>query len=245
MSAVIEEAVDIADDINQKVNEFFEKVNDLLDWVPWPASELIDEVQEAMARLRQKVDEFWTKVEEFFTNTGNPDKLKEFADQWLNSIGNPVGEIADDIALDRMDTNIEWVGRAAEAYRVIVPPQAEGLNGIKDLAEDLSKSLKALADGIEDFWSALAWAFGIFLAGIVAAIAGAVTLVGIPAAVVALTATIATSINLIATAVQERDALEDTIATEQDGIRQGVHNLGDEWRKSKHSLGDPGDWQPR
>lgn len=75
--------------------------------------------------------------------------------------------------------------------------------------------------------------------------AGAVTLVGIPAAVVALTATIATSINLIATAVQERDASEDTIATEQDGIRQGVHNLGDEWRKSKHDLGDPGDWQPR
>ncbi|MGH3947833.1 MAG: hypothetical protein ACRDSE_01725 [Pseudonocardiaceae bacterium] len=244
-SAVIDEAVETADEIERKIQEFFDKVNDVISWVPWPFDDLIEPIEQGMAQLREKMQEFWDRLTDFLTNRGDPDKLKQFADEWRESIGNRIGEIAGDIKLTQMRSNIEWEGRAAEAYKTIVPPQSEGLEGIKSLAVQINTSLKSLANGIEDFWTAILIAFGTFVVAIAAAIIGAVTVVGIPAAIVAVLVAVGACVALIATAITSRDAVEDTIKAEQDTIAQGTHDIGTQWTKSKTSMSDPGDWEAR
>ncbi len=244
-SAVIDEAVETADEIERKIQEFFDKVNDVISWVPWPFDDLIEPIEQGMAQLREKMQEFWDRLTDFLTNRGDPNKLKQFADEWRESIGNRIGEIAGDIKLTQMRSNIEWEGRAAEAYKTIVPPQSEGLEGIKSLAVQINTSLKSLANGIEDFWTAILIAFGTFVVAIAAAIIGAVTVVGIPAAIVAVLVAVGACVALIATAITSRDAVEDTIKAEQDTIAQGTHDIGTQWTKSKTSMSDPGDWEAR
>ncbi len=244
-SAVIDEAVETADEIERKIQEFFDKVNDVISWVPWPFDDLIEPIEQGMAQLREKMQEFWDRLTDFLTNRGDPDKLKQFADEWRESIGNRIGEIAGDIKLTQMRSNIEWEGRAAEAYKTIVPPQSEGLEGIKSLAVQINTSLKSLANGIEDFWTAILIAFGTFVVAIAAAIIGAVTVVGIPAAIAAVLVAVGACVALITTAIVSRDAVEDTIKAEQDTIAQGTQDIGTQWTKSKTSMSDPGDWEAR
>ncbi|MQA64096.1 MAG: hypothetical protein GEU86_22170 [Actinophytocola sp.] len=244
-SAVIDEAVEKADEIERKIQEFFDKVNDALSWVPWPFDDLIEPIERGMEQLRQKMGEFWDRLTDFLTNRGDPEKLKQFADEWRESIGNRIGDIAGDIQLVNMRSNIEWEGRAAEAYKTIVPPQGEGLEGIKSLAVQINTSLKSLANGIEDFWTAILIAFGTFVVAIAAAIVGAATIVGIPAAIAAILVAVGACIALVATAITSRDAAEDTIKAEQDTIAQGTHDIGTEWTRSKTSMSDPGDWEAR
>lgn len=244
-SAVIDEAVETADEIERKIQEFFDKVNDVISWVPWPFDDLIEPIEQGMAQLREKMQEFWDRLTDFLTNRGDPDKLKQFADEWRESIGNRIGEIAGDIKLTQMRSNIEWEGRATEAYKTIVPPQSEGLEGIKSLAIQINTSLKSLANGIEDFWTAILIAFGTFVVAIAAAIIGAVTVVGIPAAIAAVLVAVGACVALITTAIVSRDAVEDTIKAEQDTIAQGTQDIGTQWTKSKTSMSDPGDWEAR
>lgn len=245
MSAVIDQAVGKADEIERKIQEFFDKVNDVISWVPWPFDDLIEPIEQGLAKLRQKMQEFWDRLTDFLTNRGDPEKLRQFADEWRETIGNRIGEIAGSIELVRMRSNIEWEGRAAEAYKTIVPPQGEGLEGVKSLAIQINTSLKSLANGIEDFWSALLMAFGIFLVAIIGAIFGVLSIVGIPAAIAAVLVAVGACVNLVTTAITERDAVEDTIKAEQDTIAQGTHDIGTEWMRSKTSMSDPGDWEPR
>jgi hypothetical protein len=244
-SAVIDEAVGKADEIARKIQEFFDTVNDTLSWVPGFLDHLIDPITESMNLLRQKVEEFWARAEDFVTNRGDPEKLKQFADEWSESIGNRIGEIAGDIEVHRLRTNVVWEGRAADAYKAIVPPQSEGLEGIKSLANQISTSLKSLANGIEDFWTAILIAFGAFALAIAAAIVGAVTVVGIPAAIAAVIAAVIADFALVTTAIVSRDAVADTIKAEQDSIAQGTQDIGTEWAKSSTSMSDPGDWEMR
>lgn len=242
---VIDEAVEKANEIERKIQEFFDKVNDALNWVPGFLDHLVDPIIQGMNKVRQEMQDFWDRLTDFLTNRGDPEKLREYAESWRESIGNRLGEIAGDIELHRLRTNVEWTGSAAEAYKTIVPPQSEGLEGIKSLAIQINTSLKSLANGIEDFWTAILIAFGTFVVAIAAAIVGAATIVGIPAAIAALLTAIGACIALIATAITQRDSLEDTIKAEQDTISQGAHDIGTEWEKSSTSLSNPADWEPR
>lgn len=244
-SAVIDEAAQKADEIERKIQEFFDKVNDVISWVPWPFEDLIEPIERGMEQLRQKMQEFWDRLTDFLTNRGDPDKLKQFADEWRESIGNRIGEIAGDIKLENMRSNIEWEGRAAEAYKTIVPPQGEGLEAIKSLAVQINTSLKSLANGIEDFWTAILIAFGTFVIAIAAAIIGAATVVGIPAAIAAVLVAVGACLALITTAIISRDSVEDTIKAEQDTIAQGTHDIGTAWAKSRTSMSNPSDWEAR
>lgn len=243
-SLVIDEAVAKVNEIERKIQEFFDKVNDVLSSVPGFLDHLVDPIIQGMYQIRQEMQEFWDRLNQFLTNRGDPEKLRAYADDWRESIGNRLGDMAEDIKLYRLRSNIEWEGSAAEAYKAIVPAQSEGLEGIKSLAIQINTSLKSLANGIEDFWTAILIAFGMFVVAIAAAIVGAATVAGIPAAIAALLTAIGACIALIHTAITQRDSLEDMIKTEQDTIAQGTVDIGTEWAKSSTSMSNPADWEP-
>lgn len=247
MSAVIDDAFRQATEIEKKIQEFFDAVNSVLDWVPGFLDHLIEPIQAGMEKVNQKIMEFWSDVKEFLDNTGNPDKLEQYAEAWRNQVGNPTGAIAGDVALSKLATNTEWTGSGAAAYKAIVPAQSDGLNGIKSLSIDFSTMLKDLANGIENFWIAMGFAFGSLVVGMAAAIVQAATVVAIPGAIVTVIGAIGVALTAIGAAVMEIKGIYDTIDTSQDAIDQGLTDLGQEWAKAtplnQRKMDDTQQWE--
>jgi hypothetical protein len=242
-SPAIQQANDKFHELEQKIQDFFDKVNDVLSWVPGFLSDLIQPIEDGLESLRQKVTEFWDRVNQLITQPGSPTRLHQVAADWANVVGNAVGDIAGRISLDKLQTNLDWEGRGAEAYKATVPAQVSGLNAVKDLANQLRSSLDNLGNGIESFWTAMGIAAGVFVVGAIGAIAAACTVVGTPAAIAALATAAGVSIGLITTAITSLQSLTNTISTEQTTIAQKVHDLGDQWAKSDTgAMQDKSDW---
>ncbi|WP_188316619.1 hypothetical protein [Solihabitans fulvus] len=233
---LIAEARQKTRDIDRKLREFFDKADRILSWVPDFLSDLVDPIRAGLIVLRDKVHEFWGKVNQLFDKAGDSDRLKNVGDQWVNQIGNPAGDIAGNLSLDKLKTTVEWHGRAAEAYKAIVPAQVSGLNSIKDLANQMKSSLVNLANAIDNFWIAIIAALVIFVVGAIGAIVAACTVVGLPAAVAALAGAAGLSIGLIIAAVVAMQSFTQTIAIEQGNIKQKIHDdLGD-WARTNADL---------
>lgn len=252
MTSAIAEASGKADEIEQKIQEFFEKVNGLISWVPWPASELIGPIEDGLEKINQEMQKFWQEVQEVFTQRGDPDRLREAGAAWAEGVGNALGEIAGKISLENHKTNIEWTGSAAEAYRAIVPAQKEALNGLKDLALQMRTSLDELADSVEDFWFQLIAGFVAFVIAIGIGIATAAGVVTIPVAIGIILGAVAAAIAFIVNSIDALTSHIDVIRNQQTQIQQGVTEVGSEWKASNIGAisdasaldGDPSDWRP-
>ncbi|MGH4019494.1 MAG: hypothetical protein ACRDT0_09715 [Pseudonocardiaceae bacterium] len=250
---LVNEAFEKSQEIEQKIREFFDKVNEVISWVPGIFSHLIEPIVQGMEQLGQKMQEFWDRVNQLFEQPGNSDRLRDVGVQWADSIGNVLGDIAGTISLDKLRTNIEWTGSAAEAYRATVPAQGEALTGLKDLAIEMRTSLDSLAESIDNFWLAMKIAFVGFVVAIVAAIVAAATVVGIPAAIGAVLAAVAACVGLIAATIVALDSHIDTIQNQQTTIQQGIRDVGDEWSQTNVGAmsdasvtdGDGSDWRPQ
>ncbi|MDT8909570.1 hypothetical protein [Amycolatopsis sp. PS_44_ISF1] len=230
--STIRQAQDKCHDINRSIKDFFEKINDVLGWVPDFLSGMVSSIQDAIDALNEKLAEFWDRVNQLFGQTGSPDRLHQVAADWAGRVGNAVGDIAGPISPDKLQTTLDWQGRGAEAYRATVPAQVDGLNSVKDLAHQLRSSLDNLGNGIHSFWLTVVLALVGFGIAAVAAIAAACTVVGIPAAIAALLGGVGIALALIATAVTAVTSLTDTIANEQNTISQKIRDLGSDWAKS-------------
>lgn len=242
-SPAIQQAGNKFQELNRKIQEFFDKVNDVLSWVPGFLSDLIEPIKNGLEALSRKVKEFWDRVNQLIDQPGSPTRLHQVADDWVNKVGNVVGDIAGRVGLDKLQTNLDWEGRAAEAYKATVPAQVSGLNSVKDLADQLRSSLDNLGNGIEAFWTAMAVAAGVFVVGAIAAIATACTVVGIPAAIAAIGTAAGVSIGLVTTAIVSLQSLTNTVSSEQNTIAQKVHDLGGEWAKSNTgAMAHKSDW---
>jgi hypothetical protein len=241
---LVREADEALKEIEDNIRKFFDAVNEVLSWVPGFLSDLIEPIRRGITWLNEKIKEFWDRVNKFRTQPGNSDRLKQIADDWNGKVGSRMGDVAGDVSLDKLKTNIDWTGRGAEAYKATVPAQVDGLNGVKDLAGQLHTSLNSLANGIDNFWLALKIAFGVFVVGTIGAIAAACTVVGTPAAIAALATSAGVSIGLVTTAILAMQSFTQTIATEQDGIKTEVDNLGREWAKTNtEPMSHAGDWR--
>jgi len=244
----IDEALETAREIEENISDFFDTVNDVLDWVPFFLKWAIQPAIDAVNFLNGKIQEFWAEVKEFLDNTGNPTKLEAHAEALLNSVANPLGEIAGTIAPEKLATATEWTGSGAEAYKQLIPSQGKGVSGMKDLSTELANTLKKLANGIENFWIAMGIAFASLVVGIIGAIATAITVVGIPAGVAIIATAIGIAISAIGAAILQLKTVYDVIDTSQDTIDQGVTALGEEWAKAtpenQAKIDDTKQWEP-
>jgi uncharacterized protein YukE len=247
-SPAIDEGLSKAREIGDNFSDFFDTVNDVLDWVPGFLEHLIQPAIDAVNWLKGKIEEFWNTVKEFLDNTGSPSKLEAHSEALINGVFNPLNTMAGDIAPEKLATSTEWTGSGAEAYKQVVPAEVKGVEGLRDLSKDLANTLKELANGIENFWIAMGVAFASLIVGAIAAIAEACTIIGIPAAVATIAGAIGLAIGAIGTAIMELKGIYDTIDTSQDTIDQGLTELGEEWAKAspenQAKIEDPGQWEP-
>jgi hypothetical protein len=241
---LIDQAVGKLNEIEHQIEELFNKVNDVISWVPGFLSGAIEPVRNAMADLNKKTVEFWNACKHFATDRGNPSRLKAAAATWSDAVGNPIGDLAGAVSLDKLKTEIEWEGRAAEAYKSTVPAQVGGLNSLKDLGQQIRNSLINLANGIDSFWTQIIGIVAGLLIALGIAIASACTVVGIPAAIVILLGAIGAGIAGIVTTISAVDSLNGTIANEQQAILDRVKALGSTWSVSDvGAMSDSSDWK--
>lgn len=173
-------------------------------------STAIQQSTDTFHELEQKIQEFIAKV----------NNALDWVPGFLSDLIQPIKDglvflqqKAKDVALDKLQANLDWQGRGAEAYKATVPAQVSGLNSVKDLANQLRSSLDNLANGINTFWVAMGVADGVFLVGAIGAIAAACTVVGIPAAIAAIATAAGVAIGLVTTAILSVMSLMNTIST--------------------------------
>lgn len=226
-------------EIEQKIQEFFNQVNDSLSWVPSALDWVIKAVEDAMKVFNEKLQKFWAEIRKFFEWMGNVPSLRAKADQWENKVAQPLGEVAGDIALNKLRAPIEWEGRAAEAYKGVVPAQADGLSGLKMLARQVQSSLDSLANALTAFYVALAVALATFIVGLVGAVAACSSVVGTPIGAAEIAGVVGVVLSLITAATAAVVAFANSLATEQTSLTQKIHDVGNTWPKS--ALGDLSD----
>ncbi|WP_424185827.1 hypothetical protein ACOBQX_28785 [Actinokineospora sp. G85] len=251
-SALVREAANNAKDVEARVNDFWDAVEEALSWVPGSMGWAVEAVKSGLADLRRRLDEFWARVERLFAQPGDSDRLKEVGEQWATVVAEICSDIAGNVGLEKMRSNIEWQGPAAEAYKAQVPPQAAGLNGIKDVALQIRNSLASLANSIDVFWLTIKLALATFLVAVVGAIAAACTIVGVPVAIATVAAGIGVALSLVVATVAALESHANTIETEQTALHQKVKDLSDDWplvdttamTDATTEDGDPSDWRP-
>jgi hypothetical protein len=252
MNPLVREAHQQTRKIDQESRRFFEQVDSVMSWVPAPLEHLVDPIVRNMALLGEKLREFWERVNQLWDQPGDSDRLKQVGEQWVSQVGDALGDVAGTIGLDKLRTTIEWEGRAARAYQATVPPQAAGLNSIKDIAGQMRSSLTSLANSIDMFWIAMGLAFIGFAVAIAGAVVAAFTVVGIPAAIGVILTAAAAAFGLIAAAIVALESHVNTIEVEQSAIRQKLRDLGSTWAMPNTADmadasvvdGDRSDWRP-
>ncbi|OXM54292.1 hypothetical protein [Amycolatopsis alba] len=241
---VIDQSMEKLREIEEKIRELFDKVNDVLSWVPDVLSDLIEPVRRVMNALNGKMTEFWDAIKKFAVDRGDPAKLRQVAAEWSHQIGGVIGEIAGSVSLDKLKTNIEWSGKAAETYKATVPAQIAGLNSLKDLGLQIRNSLVNLANGLDSFWTQIYGTFAGLGIAVAAAAVSAITIVGLPAAIVILIGVIGAGIASIFTSISAVDSLTNSIGVEQAAIQDKVDSLGAAWpRTNTESMSHSSDWK--
>lgn len=241
---VIDQSMEKLGEIEDKIRELFDQVNSVMSWVPDVLSDLIEPVRRVMNELNGKMTEFWEATKKFTTDVGDPAKLRRVAAEWADRIGNSVGEIAGSVSLDKLKTNIEWSGKAAETYKATVPAQVAGLNSLKDLGLQIRNSLVNLANGLDSFWLQIYGTFAGLLIATLAALVSAISVVGIPAAIVILIGVVGAGIASIFTTINAVDSLTNSIGVEQAAILDKVKSLGVTWPMTNtDSMSHSADWK--
>lgn len=241
---IIDRTVDKLNEVERLVRQLFDKVNDVMSWVPGFLSDLMEPVRKGMDDLKKKMAEFWASCKHFLTDRGSPSTLKATAASWSDGVGNPIGDLAGAISLDKLKTEIEWQGRGAETYKATVPAQASGLNALKDLSLQIRNSLINLANGIDSFWTQLFGMVAGLVIALVVALVSTATVVGIPAAIVVLLGAVGAAIAGVVTTISAVDTLTATVANEQQAILDKVKALGSTWSVSDTgAMSNPSDWR--
>ncbi len=218
-----------AEDVDRDIERFFDVVNATMTWVPPPLRWVVDEVEEGVRWLIEKITELRDRYDQFKRQRGDADRLRQVGTAWVEQVGDVLGDVAGTIALDKMRTNVEWEGAAARAYAATVPPQSQGLNAVKDIANQMRTSLNSLANSIDAFWISMIVALTTFAVAAAGAIVAACTVVGVPAAIGALAGGLTAVIGIIGATVMALESHTNTIETEQNAIMQKVHDIGREW----------------
>ncbi|RKT54119.1 hypothetical protein [Saccharothrix australiensis] len=226
---LVVEARGKADEVDRHLRRFFETVDRTLSWVPAPLKWVIEQVEELFRTVNVRIAEFWDRVNQLFEQPGDSDRLKQVGAEWADKVGNVLGEIAGTIGLDKMKTNVAWTGKAARAYAATVPPQAAGLNAVKDVSNQMRSSLVSLANSIDAFWIAIGVALATFVVAAIGAVAAACTIVGTPAAVGAIAGGLAVAVGIIGATVVALESHTNTIEVEQQNIAQKIRDIGTEW----------------
>jgi len=252
MSTLDEQIDQKTREADQLVRDFNAQIDSVLSWVPEPLAYLVEPITRSVKLVALGIDDLFRFCGELIDDCGDEDRLRAVGTDWVTRVGDVLGDVAGDIGLEKFRSPVEWTGRAARAYQAAVPPQAAGLNAVKDIANQMRSSLNSLANSVESFRVAMVLTLTGFVVAAVGAIAACMTVVGTPAGVASLSTAIGVSLAAFGGALVAMNAHVATIKTEQTTLQQKIHDLGKTWAAPNTGDladasvvdGDPSDWRP-
>lgn len=235
--------------IEQKTNDLFNGINDVLSWVPWPLSDLISGIEDDVKNFEQKMQEFWDQMNEFLHERGSATALTQAAQVWLQQVSTPAGNLAGKLSPNILQAEDDWSGDAANAYKNTIPAQDSALEAIQKIANQINTSLTNIASAIGSFWTAIYIALGALAVGLVGAIAACCTVVGIPAGIAAVVGVVMAVGTAITAAISAVTGIVNSAKAEQVQLTQQLSDNSNfpngQWPVSTSDMSDDsGGWQP-
>lgn len=236
-------------DIEQKANDLFNGINDVLSWVPWPLSDLVSGIEADVKDLEKKLQDFWDQMNEFLHERGSSSALTQAAQVWLRQVSTPVGDLAGKLSPNILQAEDDWTGDAANAYKNTIPAQDSALAAIQKIANQINTSLTNIASAIGAFWTAIYVALGLLVVGLVGAIAACCTVVGIPAGIAAAVGVVMAVAGAVTAAITAITGIVNSAKAEQVSLTQQLSDNSNfpngQWPVSTSDMSDDrGGWQP-
>lgn len=238
----------------EMVQKLYDGVDQLLSWVPEAFMHLIEPIKKTVEEFGKLHVKIFEEIGEFLTKRGEIDLLRTVSEQWSDRVAAPLKDVSGALNLDKHRSNIEWEGRAAEAYKALVPAQAGAVTSLQGAADKMVTALDSLANAIEMFWVAVGVAVVTFVVGLVAAIAGLAGIVTAPAAIAGACGVVSVVLGLIGAAVTAFYATVQPINSQIKIIRSVTDGLGGKWATPDNGVdlsdgsasdGDRSNWEVR
>lgn len=222
---IIERLNALFDKIQDKLNWITDRINSLLSHVPGWAGWVVDKFMDAWNAMLGKLQEFWDWFTDKLAYVGDPFTLWSTSDLWHTVVGEPGKVLADSIEDSDLLVDNTWTGPAAESYKGQVPDQETALRTLgQSFATTASSQLKTLSVGIGIFWLGVIAAVAALAWTIVAAAGETGSVIGIPAVPATIAAGLVTCLLALGAAL---GSLVGALKISADGFRSVVRYATD------------------
>jgi hypothetical protein len=178
---LIEKLRQLLTEVEQKIDHLVDKVNGILDWVPWGLGWVVDRFKDLWNKAMDKLGEFWDFISPIMILIGRPWDISSAQTDW-NTVGSDVsGEVV--TATDgELSVDDNWTGTAADQYKKALANQKAALTAIKTTFTDkIAPALAGMVSALYTFYVGVGVAIAALVIGILAATGEAVSILGLPA----------------------------------------------------------------
>ncbi|HEY7595050.1 MAG TPA: hypothetical protein VH969_17995 [Actinophytocola sp.] len=170
------------DEIPKQFQRLVDNINSVLDWLPgW----IMDRITDALKAVSDFIGKVLTEIGKFITEPGVPWTLWNHGSSWTDDVGAKASNWQDVFTAGAMETDDNWSGSAANAYKNVLPQQQKALGMVKSATDEVDDLLTKMAIAIGVAWLAVVSAVVSFVIELTAEAGAAATGVGAPPAAAA------------------------------------------------------------
>lgn len=230
---LLDKAQRLLERIRGKMQELVDKINGILRRIPsfLVPDFVVEKIKAGIRKMNELFTDLVRKVQEFFASPGWPPALFEAGDRWLAQVARPSATSEAEVSAGRLHVDDYWKGSAADAYKETLGAQQPAFAAMAALARKVKDFLHTAAWGIIKFWVAVGVALVTLVVAIIGAIVACATVVGAPAAPLAVVAGIGGALLAIGSASW-------AVFVEFQGIKQGASSMREERKFNTDFDGD-------
>ena len=133
------------DEIPKQFQRLVDNINSVLDWLP---GFIMDRIRDALNAVSDFIGKVLTEIGKFITQPGVPWTLWNHGTTWTDDVGAKASNHQDVFHIGTMETDDQWSGTAATAYKNTLPQQQKALGAIKSATDEVDDVLTKMAIAI-------------------------------------------------------------------------------------------------
>lgn len=179
---ILKKVGDALNEIPKQFQRLIDNVNSVLDWLP---GFVMDKINAALKAVGDFIGKVLTEIGKFITQPGVPWTLWTHGNSWTEEVGGKTSTWQDIFHVGSLQTDDEWKGTSADAYKSVLPLQQKALGAVKSATDEVDDVLTKMAIAIGVAWLAIVSAIVSFVIELTAEAGAAATGAGAPPAAAA------------------------------------------------------------